>query len=377
MPPARAKTLNDIGIPDTTKVADPGEPSLLDQLREERKRFEQYTQEQHARLGRLRETIKEERAAADAELDKKRKDLAAAQDENIKKDLEEARKQLAARQHVEATLVAERDSARTELQGARQKGAQLSAEWDSARNEIQTLKQQLAKGQGASEEAAKLKQQLGALQAESARQESELAAERRRLADDHRQLGEELKRLQQREAGLRQQLEEARAASFDAIAQERKALEDRSRELRILETEVKEKQQIAHERFERERNDLAEERVRIARMAEAWRLAQEKVHGAGKVPAVAPSTTPPPVKATSSGVSPPSKPMVVATPAGSVAPPKGAPSVPSAPSIYMPTMTVVCSGCTLPLQVKETTAGKQVKCPRCSKILTVPEAAKK
>ena len=64
MPPARAKTLNEIALPaDTTKMPEPGEPSLLDQLRDERKRFELYTQEQHARLHRLRDTIKERTAA--------------------------------------------------------------------------------------------------------------------------------------------------------------------------------------------------------------------------------------------------------------------------------------------------------------------------
>jgi dTMP kinase len=308
--------------------------------------------------------IKDERASMEADVEKKRQEVVAANDDRWKKEVEQLRK----------------------VQ------AQLQTERDGARGELATLRAQVGPWQAAFDNSGRLQAELKALKDDAGRQEAELVAERRRVAD-------EIKALQQREVALREQVEQAKAgaAARQALEQERKAVEDKSRELRLREAELKEREQILRERGERQREELATERARIARMAEALKLAHEKVvsvksvaaapspaapnHTTGIAPAnhAAPPATPS-VKPLSQPTKPASqapKPAVQASkpksqpPKPASQPPKPPPLRVAVPPIPLPpplAVTFPCAGCGLTLQAKDNAA--QVKCPRCGKVVT-------
>lgn len=63
----------------------------MNDLLEERRRFEQYTRDQNARLNRLRELINEEKAGAAADLEKRRAEIVAGATAKLKAELDEAR----------------------------------------------------------------------------------------------------------------------------------------------------------------------------------------------------------------------------------------------------------------------------------------------
>src|SRR5205823_5461712 len=92
-------TQQDINLPagDKPKPATP--LSAMDDLIAERKRLEQYTQEQHNRLNRLRELSREEKAAADKQLEEKRQEIERLHDvSGLKAEIDSLKAQLQERQ---------------------------------------------------------------------------------------------------------------------------------------------------------------------------------------------------------------------------------------------------------------------------------------
>lgn len=70
-------TMPDVCLPQITPATPPA--TAFEQLMAERKRVEAYTNEQYARLSRLRELIRTEKAAAEADLEARRRDVEAPQ----------------------------------------------------------------------------------------------------------------------------------------------------------------------------------------------------------------------------------------------------------------------------------------------------------
>src|SRR5262249_52020775 len=84
-------TMHDVSIPDAPGAKPAG---AFEQLIEERKRVESYTKEQYARLTRLRELIREEKAAAESDLDARRQELQSSTDGAWKTEIERLRLEL-------------------------------------------------------------------------------------------------------------------------------------------------------------------------------------------------------------------------------------------------------------------------------------------
>lgn len=147
----------------------------MNDLLEERRRFEQYTRDQNARLSRLRELMNEERAAASADLERRRAEIVAAATDKLKAELDESR-------HL--------------WQEQEQALARTQADYHAARAEIQRLRSQF-------EEIPRLRQQLDEAQADVARRTAEQAELDRRCrlhelaANETALLREELQRVKE------------------------------------------------------------------------------------------------------------------------------------------------------------------------------------
>lgn len=125
----------------------------LEQLKEERERVEQYTKEQFARLSRLRELLREEKAVAEKEIEARRQELEQRLQQPVSAELQHQILQL--KQQLQAAL-AERDATLKERQQASAQRDQLQLERDAAREQLRTLLQK--------NDAEALRKQAGELQ---------------------------------------------------------------------------------------------------------------------------------------------------------------------------------------------------------------------
>lgn len=239
----------------------------MDDLIAERKRVEEYTQDQYNRLSKLRELIRTERMAADAELQERRGELERLKHGELPEEVERLRhnlgivtierdaalKQLLAlrrdattstprdgfsllsREHERELeqLCQERDDAR---QQARQLAAQLQAERDEARLQTERVKEELEW------------------------QERQLVAERRNLMGERHRLEEDAREMVIRYNADRQELAETPAAPTS------------SRDLCLLEAELREMKEILKEQIDKGWQDLHQERLRLAKLREKLRL---------------------------------------------------------------------------------------------------------
>ena len=220
-----------------------------------------------------------------------------------------------------------------------QQVGQLTSEPTPRGGERRSLKQQLAQRQTTDDEVARLKQQLQALQGQSDRQSgtwlpSASVPRSEPLPGRGTQEGPATR------GGARQQFEQARASAVAAETSRGTQDAGRSRAVRLLETEIREKQQIARERFDRERDELAEERIRTARLSEAYRLA-------GRPTALPGQRGQSPLRPPNRLRHPPPRPSLqrlLRFPASRPVMPPPA----SAPSIYIPTATLVCPAARCP-----------------------------
>ena len=196
-------------------------------------------------------------------------------------EMEELRKQLQERQRKLQQARAERDAAWEELRRLRdqqQELERLKAERDAA-------VAQARRPQPAPPDYAKFEREFAVLH-------RQLDAERRRLAEEAQDLHLCRLDLQKKtdswqedvakDQARLQQLAEELTARQHLIDQDRRQLEQNERELeqrlrdqRLREVELRELREIAERDNARERSELMQERVRIARLREALRLEQE------------------------------------------------------------------------------------------------------
>lgn len=239
----------------------------MDELIAERKRVEEYTQEQYNRLSRLRELIRSERTAADAELVERRREVERLAGGAMQEEMERLRQNL----HI---VTMERDVALKQLLALRRDATtstpredfsimsreherdlqQLCQERDDARQQVRQLTEQLQ----AEREEARL--QTAKVREEMEWQERELVAERRRLLAERRRLEEEA-----REVILRYnaQLQETAAVAAKPTS---------SRDLCLLEAELREMKDIIKEQIDKGWADLHKEQLRLAKLREKLHL---------------------------------------------------------------------------------------------------------
>lgn len=202
--PARSKTMTDLELPGEAlqKKLTASANVSLDQLREERERVEQYTKEQFARLSRLRELLREEKAAAEQEIAERRQEL----EQRIQQPgNEQFCKQIETLEQDILELAALRDQAlaqRAEEQAQREK---LQVERDSAREQFRALVQQ-GDHETLRRQIRDLQQKLMALGKE---RDDALTAAARERDDAVTQLGKE-------RDDLAAQLQEARSFKSEA-----------------------------------------------------------------------------------------------------------------------------------------------------------------
>lgn len=239
----------------------------MDEVIAERKRVEEYTQEQYGRLSRLRELIRSERTAAEQEHQERLRDLARLADDNaVHEEIGKLRKS------VEISTM-ERDAALKQLLTLRREATtstpredfsilpcECAQELEQIRGERdQALKQLARLAAEIKAERAEATLQAEKLEEEMAWQERELVAERRLLQEERRRVDEEA-----REVFLREKKgEPARYLVGQPPA---------NRELCLLDAELREMKQILNEQIERGWAELQQERLRLAKLREGLRV---------------------------------------------------------------------------------------------------------
>jgi hypothetical protein len=131
-------------------------------LLEERRRFEQYTREQNARLTRLRDLITEEKANARADLEKSRAELVATATAKLRAELDDARQLLQEHDRSEAHTNAEHAAALAEMKRMREQLQEVS----QLRKELERIRAESAQQKAASQSLAALQNELASTRAE-------------------------------------------------------------------------------------------------------------------------------------------------------------------------------------------------------------------
>lgn len=212
MAPPRPKGLSGITGEELVKSTSSETLNLsINDLLEERRRFEQYTREQNARLTRLRELINEEKASAAAELEKKRTEIAAGASGHLKAELEEARQVCLEQEKALAQAQAERSATQAEMQRLRAQAEQATA----FRNQCSQAKA----------EAARMQTERDTAAGEAIRLRSECAASAAQLT----QLRGQLAQSSGTEAELRRQLQ-AQQSALNESTSLRQKLQDLTQE---------------------------------------------------------------------------------------------------------------------------------------------------
>lgn len=162
--------MNQVQISPAADIGPPAKhlSAAMGELREERKRVEQFTNEQYGRLNRLRELIRTEKAEAEADLARQREELRtkgpwAAEVEQLCQRLEQT--------------LAERDAWRVQVQNLGEQYERLQQE--------------------SAEREAQFTSELMLVEEEMANQEQEFAVERQRMNEGRQQLEEQLADMQQ------------------------------------------------------------------------------------------------------------------------------------------------------------------------------------
>lgn len=318
----------------------------IQQLIAERKQVDGVAQESYERLNQLREAVRAEKAAAEAELQKRQQELQGPQAE-----LEQLRKQVQGFQPQLDQLRHERDVAQSEMQALT---ARAQEEAGSFRNQLEQLR---IERDIAADEAAQLRHQLdqqrnqagdfetllNKLQEEIALQQQQQLGNSEQLKQENAQLAEQLKSSQEQEQTLREQLREIGDLTevVEQIERDRRHVEEKEQNLQQLNANLQQREEL----LQKERSALAEERLEIERFLEALPADQ-----AMPMPAAAPSPQPLPSSAR----------MIPTAPA---------------PFTEQRMLTFPCKNCAKQVQAKERLAGLMTKCPHCGKMVPVPKAS--
>lgn len=190
-------------------AAPPAAKAPMDDLIEERKRLEKYTEEQYARLNRLRELLRSEKAELETELQKRRAQL--EREGPWAEEIKQLRDQLHELQQGFQQSEEERDNLKAQVQTL-QGGQKLQQELDKVRRERDAARAQVQQLNQKHEEfkreadhtAAQLRQQLEYVEEELAQQEQEVAAERQRMNEQMKQLEQQVTEIQERERGQKE-----------------------------------------------------------------------------------------------------------------------------------------------------------------------------
>jgi predicted nucleic acid-binding Zn-ribbon protein len=227
MPPPRPKALS--GINGEELVRSTSSETVhhsMNDLLEERRRFEQYTRDQNARLSRLRALINEEKAAASADLEKRRAEIVAAGTDKLKAELDEARELWQEQEKALAKTQAEYHAAQEEIQRLRDQHARQEVQQANLRHRCQLY-------ESAANETAQLREQVQQLKEENLR--CKLAADGVKGLQNERDLARaEADMLRQREAARIPELEELRtraAAQAKMFEEQRNAIAEKAQEL--------------------------------------------------------------------------------------------------------------------------------------------------
>lgn len=191
----------------------------MNDLLEERRRFEQYTRDQNTRLTRLRELINEEKVAASAELEKRRAEIAAAATQKLKVELDEARDLWQEQEKALAKTQAEYHAAQEEIQRLRDQHARQEVQQDNLRRRCQLY-------ESAAHETAQLREQVQRLKEENLRYKANCEAVSG-LKKDLEIARTAAETLRQHQATRIRELEEAYAAA----AAGRKVCEEQRKEI--------------------------------------------------------------------------------------------------------------------------------------------------
>jgi colicin import membrane protein len=330
----------------------------IQQLMQERKQVEQFVEESYARLNALREQVRAEKAAADAEFDKKRSEAPSPQD---KSELEHLRVEANEWRKIVADLQTQLDQVRGELDGAakershlRQEVESSHAERDAACGKLEPLDRELSQRRVEREtmanELAQLKHRvehqtrlggefeelLQALVMEVGQREEAAFAQRRQFEEEGGRLRDELKTLQEHEQSLNEQLSKARemANKVAQTQQDGTELAETAALIEQVEAEIRQQQETVR----KERDAVAKERSEVEawrNQLEEWRRAMQKQY-AGEAEAEAA----------------PEHPAHAAGPR---------------------MLQFTCKHCSAALQAKEWLAGLVTKCQHCGKMAPVPK----
>jgi chromosome segregation ATPase len=297
----------------------PAPPAIMQsiqQLMEDRKKFEHFVQESQARLNELRDQVRAEKVAADTELEKLRQ--VSGQQDNA--ELEPLRLELR-----EAQLASE--AARTRVQEVERDLGQLRIDRDTIANELDQLKQQVERQATQSGEFDEL---LQALVMEVGQREEVAFAQRTQFEEETTRLRNELKETQEREQSVNEQLSKAREVANKAAQsqQDGQELADTAALIEQVEAEIRQQQEAVR----KEREAVAKERADV----EAWRNQLEEWRRS------------------------------MSQQAGD--------EVPEDPHRNGPRiLKFACKHCNGAVQAKEWLAGLVTKCPQCGKMAPVPK----
>jgi hypothetical protein len=199
----------------------------MNDLHEERRRFEQYTREQNARLTRLRDLINEEKATARADLEKERAEIVAGATKNVQAELDEARQLLREQEKAQVRTNADQAAALAEMKRIRE---QLQ-EVPQLRKELQDARANAAAQAGVHQEVArKFQTERDAALADAGRVREQLQAnaqETQKLRQEAASLHEEHTQQQARQAELNR-----RCTLFELAANEAAQLREEAERLR-------------------------------------------------------------------------------------------------------------------------------------------------
>ena len=162
----------------------------INDLHEERRRFEQYTREQNVRLGRLRELISEERAAASAELERRRAEIVAAGTDKLKAELDESRHLWQEQEQALARTQADYHVAQAEIQRVREQFEELSRRCrlhELAANEAAQLREELQRVTQEHAHHQRDSEAMSGVQSELAQARAEVERLRREKEEVHAQ----------------------------------------------------------------------------------------------------------------------------------------------------------------------------------------------
>lgn len=315
----------------------------IQQLIQERKTIEDYARTTYASLTEMRERIRAEKSAADAE------HAEAIDKQKIQEENELLRRQVEALQSQRNRLHDERDQASAQVAGLEQQLQGLEGERDAAQTQAKRLeverahlqKQlerirlecQLAQGDAAQlgrqlDEERKCQTEVEALlhkvEEQIRHHEQTLLAETEKLRAECARLTEALRSSQLREQSLRERLSKTGDLTHEKaeMLRERRELAEKIQLVDQIEAELRQQQAMT----QKERNLLARERQ----------------------PTVPPSAAPTPTAAP-------------------------APQAIPLPAIESALLTFSCRNCTKEIQVPVRRAGLMSKCPHCGRIVPIPK----